>query len=365
MFKLDYKKYFVSGLRKFENRIVQEKLFPIMLKKLINMANRETRNQKLKTHNPKPETKSHSWHKIFIMILFWGMVGGNISPVLAASSAHGKPPKARENMQDIESVVKAKSALLCDATTGQILFSREADDTHPPASTLKLMTALLVYEHTRLNGSVTITPEDAHVEASHVPLIPGETVSINILVHALLIGSDNDSAMALARHTGGTVPHFVEMMNSRAARLGCTQTEFKNPHGLPIPGQYTTCLDLLKIFRAAMSVPALHEICETKEFVLKTERGTQLLRNHNKLLGKYPGMGPAKTGWTIASRHTYAASATRDGHELQLIILDSPNKWIDAVALFNYGFTCVLAPPPMLTPPTVTETSANANPSKS
>jgi D-alanyl-D-alanine carboxypeptidase len=85
-------------------------------------------------------------------------------------------------------------------------------------------------------------------------------------------------------------------------------------------------------------VPELREICRTPRLALRTAATTQTLKNHNKLLGVYPGMGPAKTGWTLRSRHTYAASATRDGHELHLILLHSANKWIDAKALFDFGF---------------------------
>ena len=127
-------------------------------------------------------------------------------------------------------------------------------------------------------------------------------------------------------------------MNARARELGCTNSLFKNPNGLPAPGQVTTVYDLLKIFQAAMAVPELREICRTRSIALRTAAGLQTLKNHNKLLGVYPGMGPAKTGWTFRSKHTFAASATRDGHELQLILLHSVNKWADAKTLFDFGF---------------------------
>lgn len=235
--------------------------------------------------------------------------------------------------------VQAKSALLYDVASGRILYQRAIETPYAPASTTKLLTALLVYEKSRLNGEVQVTAEDTHVEPSHIPLVTGETVSVRNLVRALLIGSDNDSAMALARYVGGSVSNFVRMMNLRAAALGCRHTVFKNPNGLPAYGQVTTSADLLKIFQAAIAIPALRDICQTPSFYLATASRHQIIRNHNHLLGTYPGMGPAKTGWTYASRHTYAASATRNGRELQLIILNSPNKWNDARTLFNYGFS--------------------------
>jgi D-alanyl-D-alanine carboxypeptidase len=234
--------------------------------------------------------------------------------------------------------VQARSALLVDAASGKVLFRRNPAEALPPASTVKLLTALLVYERTHLKGEVVVQKADTLVEPSRIPLQTGETVPVKTLVQSLLIGSDNDSALALARHTGGSVEKFVALMNARARELGCTNSLFKNPNGLPVPGQVTTACDLLKIFQAAMAVPELREICRTPGIALKTAAGLQTLKNHNKLLGVYPGMGPAKTGWTFRSEHTFAASATRDGHELQLILLHSTNKWTDARALFDFGF---------------------------
>jgi D-alanyl-D-alanine carboxypeptidase len=234
--------------------------------------------------------------------------------------------------------VQARSALLVDAASGRVLFSRNPTEPLPPASTLKLLTALLVYERTHLQGNVVIEQADTLVEPSRIPLKTGETVPVRTLVQSLLIGSDNDSALALARYTGGSVEKFVALMNARARELGCTNSLFVNPNGLPAPGQVTTAVDLLKIFQAAMAVPELREICRTPRLTLRTAAATQTLKNHNKLLGVYPGMGPAKTGWTLRSRHTFAASATRDGHELHLILLHTANKWTDARALFDFGF---------------------------
>jgi len=238
--------------------------------------------------------------------------------------------------------IKAVGALLIDGSTGEVLYARNPDKRLLPASTTKLMTALIVYEKLGgLNGSVTITDDDTKVEPSSVPLIPGETVSVDKLFHALLIESANDSARALGRHVAGSTDAFIDMMNQRALTLGCFNTHFNNPNGLPAPAgtHYTTCADLMRIFRAVIAHRELREICSTKEYVLKTAAKTQTLRNHNRLLGYYPGMGAAKTGWTIASRHTYAAAVKLNGRELLLTILNSPDKWFDAQVLLNWGFS--------------------------
>jgi D-alanyl-D-alanine carboxypeptidase len=238
--------------------------------------------------------------------------------------------------------IEAVGAYLVDAHTGEVLYARNPDAHLLPASTTKLMTALIVYEWNgkNLHGSVTISEDDTHVEPSSVPLIPGETVSVNKLFHALLIESANDSARALGRYVAGSTDAFVEMMNQRALAMGLFNTHFHNPNGLPAPAgtHYTSCADLMKIFRAVIAYPELRAICSTKYYSLTTEARTQTLKNHNLLLGVYPGMGPAKTGWTEASKHTYAAAVTRDGRELLLTLLDSQNKWRDAEILFNWGF---------------------------
>ncbi|MDX2227718.1 MAG: serine hydrolase [Verrucomicrobiae bacterium] len=257
-------------------------------------------------------------------------------PLHAASKKKSKAAPRKE--MSLQEMIKAKGVLLVDAASDKTLFERNAHQEFLAASTVKIMTALIVYEKTKLLGSIKVTREDTRVEPSHVPLVPGEVVSVEKLTHALLIGSDNDCAMSLARHVAGSKDLFVELMNERARELGCQDTRFCNPNGLPGGSQYTTAHDLLLIFRKALSYPVLRKIMMTEEYRLTTKSGRQTIKNHNRLLGRFNGMGPAKTGWTIRSRHTYAASATRDGRELQLILLNSPDKWTDARILLDYGF---------------------------
>jgi len=117
-----------------------------------------------------------------------------------------------------------------------------------------------------------------------------------------------------------------------------TRTRFGNPHGLPGTGQVTTVRDLMALFNAFLAKPELRRMAQTPAYHLRTAIGLQRMRNHNKLLGVYPGMGPAKTGWTYESRHTFAAAAKREGRELRLTLLRSANKWKDTRMLFDYGF---------------------------
>lgn len=235
---------------------------------------------------------------------------------------------------------------MVDAQTGEVLYARNPDEHLLPASTTKLMTALIVYEKLGLKGSVTIEESD-RAEPSNIPVVPGETISVDKLFHALLIESANDSARALGRAVAGSNEAFVQMMNQRALAMGCFNTHFNNPNGLPAPSgtHFTSCADLMRIFRAVIAHPELARIMSTKEYTIVTASGVHTFHNHNRLLGYYPGMGPAKTGWTVASRHTYACAVTQNGHTLLLTLLDSQNKWADAQILFNWGFAQVASQP--------------------
>ncbi len=280
-----------------------------------------------------------------------------------APAAQPAPREKPPTLEQVQEQLLARAALLIDPLTGQVLYAKNVDETFPPASTVKMMTALLAYRKTGGLGVITVREEDTHVEPSHVPLRPGERVEIADLLRSIIIGSDNDSAMALARSTSGSADLFVEGMNAEARTLGMTRTRFGNPHGLPGPGQQTTARDLMILFNTFLSIPELRRIAQTPVYNLRTVIGLQRMRNHNKLLGVYPGMGPAKTGWTYEARHTFAAAATREGRELRLTLLKSANKWKDTRLLFDYGFAnlppapsapaaSVLAPVPQETAPT-------------
>ncbi len=278
-------------------------------------------------------------------------------PLLAAQP---KPKEKPPTLEQVNSQILARAALLIDPLTGEVLYAKNVDDTFPPASTVKMMTALIAYEKTGGIGSITIQPEDTRVEPSSVPLQPGERVEISDLLRSIIIGSDNDSAMALARATAGSTDLFVQEMNAEALKLGMTRTRFGNPHGLPGTTQVTTVRDLMALFNAFLAKPELRRMAQTPVYHLRTAIGLQRMRNHNKLLGVYPGMGPAKTGWTYESRHTFAAAAKREGRELRLTLLRSSNKWKDTRMLFDYGFANL--PPAPAPAPTSLATPEPAEP---
>ena len=292
------------------------------------------------TSAPRP-LLSLTRRRFLLLLLTW--LGTFCAAIPASAQFHfhdyGSGDNVRPRLQPPDAIL-ARSAMLVDANTGEILYARNPDLELLPASTTKLMTALIVYERLGgMKGQVRIT-EDDRAEPSNIPVVPGETISVNTLFHAMLIESCNDSARALGRAVAGSDAAFINMMNQRALALGCFHTHFHNPNGLPAPAgtHFTTSADLMTIFRNVLRYPEMAEIMSTKEYAIDTESGHHILRNHNRLLGYYPGMGPAKTGWTEASRHTYAASVTQGGRTILLTLLDSPNKWADAQILFNWGF---------------------------
>jgi len=288
------------------------------------------------TYAPRPIPKPNPISLLLLLALWLGLFCW-AGPVSAQFHFRDYGPHPRLTPPD---AILARGALLVDAQTGEALYARNPDERLLPASTTKLMTALIVYEKLGgFRGSVTIEESD-RAEPSNIPVVPGETISVNTLFHALLIESANDAARALGREVAGSNEAFVEMMNQRALAMGCFNTHFNNPNGLPAPSgtHYTSCADLMRIFRADIKYPELARILSTKEYIIRTASGMHILHNHNRLLGYYPGMGPAKTGWTVASRHTYACAVTQNGHTLLLTLLDSPNKWQDAQILFNWGF---------------------------
>jgi len=290
------------------------------------------------TYAPRPILNFCPPH-LLLTLTFWLGLLCWMAPVSAQFHFRDYASNPKLTLPD---AIKSRSAYLVDAATGQVLFARNEDERLLPASTTKLMTALIVYEKIgkKLTGSVTITEND-RAEPSNIPVVPGETISVDTLFHALLIESANDSARALGRYVAGSNEAFVQMMNERALAMGLFNTRFDNPNGLPAPAgtHYTSCTDLMTIFRAVLKYPELRKILSTKEYTIRTASGLHTLRNHNRLLGFYPGMGPAKTGWTEAARHTYAASVTIGGREILLTLLDSPNKWSDAQILFNWAFS--------------------------
>ena len=236
--------------------------------------------------------------------------------------------------------VVAQSAAVVDSYSGDFLFAKNENANQYPASSTKILTALIVIESGDLDHLVTVDLADTKVEPSSLGLKPGEQYTRRQLLFGLLLKSANDVAMALARDNAGSVSAFAEKMNLRAAQLGATFSHFANPHGLHDPNHYTTAHDLVLIGRAAMQQPLFREIVSTVYYTWRAPSGQiDQLRNHNRLLRHFAGCNGLKTGYTRIAQQVLVSSALRGGHEVISVVLhtDKPGIWDDSKALLSYG----------------------------
>lgn len=230
--------------------------------------------------------------------------------------------------------VSARSAIVLDAVSGRVLFSREPDRESLIASTTKIMTALVVCEQCNVLDRMRIPKEAVGVEGSSMYLREGEVLTLQELLYGLMLSSGNDAAVALAIYCGGTVEGFAEMMNDKARILGLTGTHFENPNGLDSPDHHSTARDLAVLAAYAMENPIFAKTVSAKTVTI----GNRCLRNHNKLLWLVKGADGVKTGYTRAAGRILVSSATRDGRRLVAVTIHDPNDWQDHEALLEEGF---------------------------
>lgn len=250
--------------------------------------------------------------------------------------------------KDNPPAVSADSAVLIDATTGQVLYGKNMDAAYPPASTTKIMTALLTLENCNLDDVVTVGKNPPLADGSKIYIFEGEKITVRDLLYGLILVSANDCAEALAEYISGSLDKFAEKMNARALELGCKDTNFVNPSGLFNPNHKTSAKDLALIMRQLVMNSEYEKIATTQSYKIAPTNKSTLERplwNENKLIQKgskyyYEGCEGGKTGYTVQSDHSYVASATRNGHRLIVALVHDKNKTFfdDAPALLNYGF---------------------------
>lgn len=257
-------------------------------------------------------------------------------PALAEAQSVVQPP-----------AVGATSALLMDARTGHVLYSLAPDIRRPPASTTKMLTALLVSEALSPDTRVQISRR-ASVERSGaaIGMEVGERWTAGELMRAMLMHSANDAAVALAEAVAGSVEEFAERMNARARALGARNSNFVTPHGRHNPQHYSTARDLALIGRESLRAPWIAKIVSSQTWKLRGKlyrgrRRTRLVINTNSLLWRYPGADGIKTGWILESGPCLVASATRGGWQLIAVVMNTRTQgqsFRDAAALLDYGF---------------------------
>ena len=239
--------------------------------------------------------------------------------------------------------VKASGAILMDAKTGEVLFGHNIHKRYPPASTTKILTAILAIESGRLDEKVEVSRRAANTGGSSMHLFAGQVITIRELLTGLMMRSGNDAAVAIAEHLAGTEAAFVTQMNAKAQSLGAVNSSFCNPHGLTAVNHYSTAFDLAWISRYALADPTFAAIVNTRETTIDwfDRRGQEKdvnLRNTNKLLWMLEDADGVKTGTTGEAGPCLVSSATRGNQRLIAVVLHDHSRWNDSLQLLKYGF---------------------------
>jgi len=236
--------------------------------------------------------------------------------------------------------LSARSAVLIDAHTLQVLYAHNAHTPMPVASTTKIMTALLLLEAGQPDLALTATDDMVQVEGTSMGLRAGDTVTREALAIGMLLASGNDAANATAIHLAGSLPEFALLMNARARALGMTNTNFVTPSGLDAEGHLSTAFDMALLGAAAMDNPSFRAI--SSQSSMRAQFGNpptlHYLRNHNRLVREIPGCIGVKTGFTRAAGRTLVSAVERDGRTLIAVTLHAPSDWQDHRRLFEFGF---------------------------
>jgi D-alanyl-D-alanine carboxypeptidase len=237
--------------------------------------------------------------------------------------------------------VTARAAVIVDAASGETLWEQNADVPLPPASTTKVLTAILALESGRLDATVPVSPEAAETAPSKIGLRPGDRMAVGDLLYAVLLNSANDAAAVVAEGLAGSESEFAVQMNAKARTIGARNSHFVNPHGLTAPGHVSTARDLATIFRYGLKYPQFREILETPRIKVPIESrrvGSVTLHSHNRLLSGWEHRVIGKTGYTRPAGRCFVGAATEDGREVIIALLGSTDLWGDARRLFAHAF---------------------------
>ncbi len=262
------------------------------------------------------------------------------SPIPQVAIPAQEPGRATNIPPTAPPPIVAQSAIVVDVASGRVLYAKNADIPRAVASTQKIITALCVIDGGNIDQNVTITASDSACEPTKLGLKPGEVYTRRQLLKVLMVKSANDVARSLARDVAGDVDSFSAMMNRKCASLGMRNSNFRNPHGLTEPGQYSTARDMAIATRYAYRSPLLRSYAATKNFTFVFNNGTtRLLENTNKVLKTLPYCNGFKTGTTDASGRCLVATGSLDGRAVIVVVLKSntPNIWKDATKLLQWA----------------------------
>lgn len=248
---------------------------------------------------------------------------------------------------EIDLAKNAKSAILVESTTGKIIFEKNKDEKRSPASMTKIMTLLLTMESIdsgklSFSDKVNVSKNASGMGGTQIFIEEGSSVDVLTLVKGISIASANDAAVAIAEKIGGTEEVFVNMMNEKARELGCTNTNFMNPHGLDEDGHYTTAYDLSLIARELLKHEKILEFTSTYEDYIDVAGENHWLVNTNKLVRFYEGVDGLKTGYTDKAKYCLTATMKRNDMRLLSIVMGEDtkeNRNNDTISMMEYGYS--------------------------
>ncbi|MGV0655326.1 D-alanyl-D-alanine carboxypeptidase family protein [Mycolicibacterium thermoresistibile] len=287
----------------------------------------------------RPRLRSRSSRNALLATLF--AIALSVSGIAAPESSAQPEPVRAMSVPD----GPAPAWLLADLDTGQVLAAREPHVHRAPASTIKVLLAIVALDQLPLNATVRAGAAAADEVCSCAGIRPGRVYSTRQLLDAVLLISGNDAANTLADMLGGRQV-TVAKMNAKAYQIGARNTRVTSPSGLDVPGvdMVTTPHDLALIFRTALRYPAFVNIISQPWTMFPSDNGFRQIVNQNELLKRYPGTIGGKTGYTKIARKTYVGAAQRNGRRLVIVQMggmDQPGRtyWDQAVDLFNWGFS--------------------------
>jgi D-alanyl-D-alanine carboxypeptidase len=259
--------------------------------------------------------------------------------VVASPSPTTTPlPQKSANAPDL--FVTAKSALVIDLDTNSVLYQKSPDLRLMPASTTKIMTALVAFDQYQIDQVITISQEENTIGQT-MKLVSGEQITVENLLYGLLVSSGNDAALALAMaYPSGGYAGFVQAMNTKAQSLGLENTNFTNVAGFEGPDHTTTVADLAVITKEALNNPTLKTMIATNKILVSSTDGVHehLLNTTNQLLGKVPGVYGVKTGWTQNAMECLVTAVDRDGKQIITVVLGSQNRFQDSQNLIEWTY---------------------------
>ena len=292
--------------------------------------------------------------KLFAFLITLSMVLMMPAHVMAAVDLNAKYEVDTNKIQGWPQAadIASDTGILMDADTGTVLFDKGGDQQRYPASITKIMTLLVAVENSSMDEQVTFTEtgvRNVAADSSNINSKVGEVMTMQDCLHALMIISANDAAAQIAEHVGGTEQNFIDMMNQRAAEIGCTNTHFTNSSGLPDENHYSSAKDMALIFREGLKNKDFRSVLGDADYTIQPTNMTsdkRVMHTHHPMFAPesdiyYPGCIGGKTGFTNLAAHTLVTAVEQNGTTYIAVVMhgvELSTCCLDSKALFDYGF---------------------------